>query len=264
MSNISGAVTNTFTLDMAQGGKYIAFFVTPKNANGTGTATRSAWHYVNAAPTIQNLVVKNPTNPGVFAVDETIEANFTYSDLENNPEGTHIYQWYRATTSSGTGATVISGATSKQYTLVQLDKDEFIGVSVIPVATTGSSPGNTYQSPWYLISEKPTAVLTGKDTVCSGGTGHLTIQFNGTAPWSFKYKLNGGVESEVTNINDQEYPWPVTGVGTYVLTGVKDSKYDNYNLGDASGTGILSNYQVSATLTLDTLKACSGIASPFR
>ena len=120
VSNISGAVTNTFTLDMAQGGKYIAFFLTPKNANGTGTATRSAWHYVNAAPTIQNLVVKNPTNPGVFAVDETIEANFTYSDLENNPEGTHIFQWYRATTSYGTGATVISGATSKQYTLVQL------------------------------------------------------------------------------------------------------------------------------------------------
>lgn len=91
---------------------------------------------------------------GSLYVNHSLEASFTYYDAEGDPEGAHVYQWYRATNDSGTSATAILGATSSIYELVAADTDKYIAVSITPVAISGTSPGipvfSSYQGPIIL------------------------------------------------------------------------------------------------------------------
>ena len=52
---------------------------------------------------------------------------------------TYSYQWYRATDSSGTGATAISGAKLASYTLTTSDAHKFVKVVVTANDANGSS-----------------------------------------------------------------------------------------------------------------------------
>src|SRR5690606_7195344 len=72
----------------------------------------------------------------------------TYYDADGDPEGNHLYQWYRANDISGTSATTIPGATSATYELVAADTGQYITVRITPVANSGTSPGIPAYSPY--------------------------------------------------------------------------------------------------------------------
>lgn len=93
-------------------------------------------------------VVINPTIEGSLNVGQILEANFTYYDADGDPEGNHLYQWYRANDISGTSATTIPGATSATYELVAADTGQYITVRITPVANSGTSPGIPAYSPY--------------------------------------------------------------------------------------------------------------------
>lgn len=78
---------------------------------------------------------------GELFVGQNLEARFIYYDADGDPEGTHLYQWYRSNNASGISATAISGATSVSYELVSADINKYIGVKITPVANVGRSPG---------------------------------------------------------------------------------------------------------------------------
>ena len=81
-----------------------------------------------------------------IAVGETLTGNYVYSDINNDPEGTSIYQWYHADDASGSNQVAISGAVELSYTLQATDENKFISFEVTPVAQTGVSPGTTVMS----------------------------------------------------------------------------------------------------------------------
>ena len=87
---------------------------------------------VKSAPVASNITIS-----GTFREDETLTASYTFTDLNNDPEGSSIYKWYRADDANGTNETVISGADQLSYTLVRADRGNFIRFSVTPVAQTG-------------------------------------------------------------------------------------------------------------------------------
>jgi uncharacterized repeat protein (TIGR02543 family) len=115
------------------------------NANKSVTA--------NFTPTGGNQapVASNVSISGSLVVGQTITGSFTYTDAESNPPGTHLYKWYKADNSAGSGQIAISGATSATYTLVPGDASKYIKFEVTPVASAGTSPGvavsNTYTGP---------------------------------------------------------------------------------------------------------------------
>lgn len=86
-----------------------------------------------------------------FNVDSVMTPSYTYTDAEGDLPGTHTYQWYRSTNSSGANETAINGATSSTYTLANADTGKWIGVKITPkdiVGSVGTVTASTRDSVW--------------------------------------------------------------------------------------------------------------------
>jgi len=90
----------------------------------------------NSAPTATNLSISG--NP---KVGDTLTGIYTYSDRDNDIEGTSTFKWYRGTSVDGLDKAELEDATSSSYTLTELDLDKYIFFEVTPIATTGFLKG---------------------------------------------------------------------------------------------------------------------------
>jgi hypothetical protein len=101
--------------------------------------------------------------------------------------------------------------------------------------TTGSgSVRITFNTP-------PTAVLSGTDTICAGGTAELSVTLTGQAPWSLTYNRNGSNSTVISNINTPNYKLKVSSAGTYTLTALTDAVCTN---GKVSGSATVRQLTV--------------------
>ena len=91
-----------------------------------------------------------------------------------------------------------------------------------------------------LLHSKPTAHISGADTICEGETSELQVDLTGTAPWSITWLLNGQNPTTVNNITSNHYALPVTRDGTYTLSGVRDAFCD----GTVTGSALIRVIQV--------------------
>lgn len=82
-------------------------------------------------------VASNVSIAGTAKENETLNASYTYSDVNGDTEGASVYRWYRAEDTNGKNEISISGATNKTYQLTGDDRDKYIRFSVTPVALTG-------------------------------------------------------------------------------------------------------------------------------
>lgn len=155
------AFTKTYTPQNDLLGRYIRVGVKAKDTNGlqatnfvygpwVGPITSS----VEAAPTAIN-VSYSPT-PGDGLVHT---GSYTFFDTNNDPEAISTFKWYRASTSSGTDATAIAGATSITYTGQTADIGTYLGFGVTPKSSTGTSTGTEviYYNPAITV---PKATFT--------------------------------------------------------------------------------------------------------
>ncbi len=120
-------------------------------------------------------MANNVTQTGNPEVNYTLTGSYQYLDVDNDPEGATIFKWYRADDASGLNETVISGATSTTYALVEDDTTKYIRFSATPGAQSGASPG----------SEIKAATFIGPITLWLCGTSTLTINHvssGGVAP----------------------------------------------------------------------------------
>ncbi len=88
-------------------------------------------------------VLKGPVKPeikgdvtisGNAYVGGALEAQFLFHDDNGDPEGEHIYQWYRLDSATDVTPEPISGATNRAYSPTTNDMDKFLQVQVTPVA----------------------------------------------------------------------------------------------------------------------------------
>jgi VCBS repeat-containing protein len=130
---------------------------------------------VDDAPTISNVTITGQTMSGA-----TLEGSYTFIDVDNDPEGNTLFQWYRGLKADGSDKQAIAGATSKQYTIQDGDVDYYLFFEVKPEELV-----NTFLSP---ASKKitardvdaPTAVLLapGNGTVDVSANDHFMITFS--------------------------------------------------------------------------------------
>jgi hypothetical protein len=262
---IGGAVSDTFTTRFADGGKWINMVVTPREQSGLwGDDDTSSWHYVNAAPVLQNFTIINKKHPGAFAVDETVKADYTYFDVELNAAGTNEYQWYSSQTGSWSDAQVISGATLDSFKITIAQNTRSIALQSYPHALSGTPRGERTRSPWFSVGTKPTAVISGNDTICRNSeVRRLTVTLTGTnPPWAIRYLKIGTTDTlNVSGIAASPYNLIVPDSGSYKLVKVSDQKY---NFGIVSGTGIIKYFTIpTATLSNAQVGICPGDIGPF-
>ncbi|MFQ3576298.1 MAG: hypothetical protein SNJ77_07680, partial [Cytophagales bacterium] len=112
------------------------------------------------------------TNKSVFCVNEV--ASITFNGTAG-PGAT--YNW------NFDGATIISGAGAGPYFVrwaTSGPKSVSLSIAI------GSCTSNNFVSNVF-VNPLPTAVLSGDNTICGGGSTNLRVDFTGTAPWIFNY-----------------------------------------------------------------------------
>jgi len=104
---------------------------------------------VNAAPVASNLSIG-----GTVQIGQTLTGTYTYTDVDNDPEGNSTFRWLR----NGAG---IPGATSISYVLVAADTGQEIRFEVTPVAQSGLLTGIAVQSA-PVSADNTAPIITGQ------------------------------------------------------------------------------------------------------
>jgi large repetitive protein len=135
-TSIARATARTYTLVAADQGATVSFEVTPVAQTGTSpgrpivsAAVGPVAPPVNLPPTASNVLIT-----GTADIGQVLTGSYTYTDAENDPEGTSLFRWLR-------DGTPVAGATAETYTLVVADQGAMVSFEVTPVAQTGTSPG---------------------------------------------------------------------------------------------------------------------------
>lgn len=97
-----------------------------------GTASESVAVTANSKPKAEDVTVMGTTSVG-----QIMTGLFRYTDVDNDPEGEHAFQWYRADDATGTNAVPIAEATHQIYMLTNDDQGKFILFGVKPRSRTG-------------------------------------------------------------------------------------------------------------------------------
>jgi len=126
----------------------------PSNPAGAWQATRTGLVVGGTAPVAAGLGIE-----GSPTVGSVLEAKFTYSDVENDPPGVHLYQWFRCDDTAGANPVAISGATQATYTVQGADQAKYLMVEVRPRAASGIPPDTgapvRYIMPTFITGTAP-------------------------------------------------------------------------------------------------------------
>jgi len=160
---ISGKTAATYTVSFSDGyaaGKYLAVGVTAVASNGeVGTEKISTWYATSAlvpAYDVVNLVGLTSGNAKNATTIAALKGTFSIMPAMIGAEGIPTYQWYYATSSTGTGKTAIAGQTASTHTVNiggsygYLNDTYYLAAGVTPVATTGET-GTEVLSSWVQL-----------------------------------------------------------------------------------------------------------------
>ena len=173
---IGGARNISYTLVANDASTSITFEVTPVAEIGTttGDTVRSSPIAVlsnNNPPTASGVSITD-TNGGSILVGDSLNGNYTYSDLEGDAEGATTFRWLR-------NGIAISGATNSTYTLVAEDGAASITFEVTPVAVTGAITGNAVTSSAIAVLNFPPTASSVDITDTNGGDALLGDSLSG-------------------------------------------------------------------------------------
>ncbi len=120
---------------------------------------------VRVAPVDDPPVAADLAVTGPALVGGTLVAGFTYSDVEGDPAGAPLYQWFRADQPDGTGRVDIPGATGATHVPTPDDLGRFIGFEVTPVAGAGTTPVGAAQASTAVgpVEKAPTTLTITSD-----------------------------------------------------------------------------------------------------
>ena len=127
--------------DLDDGNGHLCEYASSRDGLSAPSVPSSDWSPIDCE--VAPDTVGEIGSPSAFLMeDDTVTANYRYSDAEGDPAGTPLYQWYRSDTADPTGSyTAITGAASVSYTLVFGDVERHLQVLVTPLAQNGTSPG---------------------------------------------------------------------------------------------------------------------------
>jgi uncharacterized protein (TIGR02145 family) len=144
-------------------------------------------------------IAKNVSYSPAPGVNITAKANYTYEDVNNDPEGASSYQWYTATNASGAGQTAISGATSNEFYITSEYGEKHIGLGITPKALTGNLTGTevVYYAPTASIPAADFTIVSATQNTNNfyinrvmSASDYITVGINVTTAGSIKFTTN--------------------------------------------------------------------------
>lgn len=204
----------------------------------TATIAGTASVCVNAADPLITFTGANATPPYTFTYTVNNGGNQTIS------------------TTAGNSITI-------PVTTTMADTFIYTLISVQDASSTACSQLQT-GSATITVNPLPTATIAGTISVCKNDTSpNITFTgADGTIPYTFTYKINGGATQTVTSIgNSVTVPAPATATGTFIysLTGVEDAT-SCYQL--QSGTATITVNPLPTATVFGTTSVCKGGTVP--
>lgn len=164
--------------------------------NGAGASCLQLWDgydwkdlncfIINTPPVATDVLFS-----GAFRIGGMLTANFTYTDADGDLPGNHLYTWYLASDSSGSGSVIAQTGINNTFNLLNSYLGKHLAVEVTPVAISGVSPGlpviSAYRGPisnsptWPAIQNFETAPPDFELPLISHSGGDFTAG-NGTSP----------------------------------------------------------------------------------
>ena len=187
LSPISTETGSTYTVKSTDQGQYLAVRIKPVATNGSspGIAIESPAKRVNTVPKVTLSLL-----PDSVKIGDTLVIHRTYTDLENDPEGGSIRQWYRSLNPGGPFTELIPGGIDTVYIVTLSDKNAYLQFKYTPIARTGANPGiqvitsvvkieNT--APTVYLDPLPATILVGQKLTVTKTYDDLEGDFEGTS-----------------------------------------------------------------------------------
>jgi VCBS repeat-containing protein len=112
----------------ANGTDFFTFKVNDGHVDSLTVKVEITIQAINDVPIITHVSII-----GKPMVGETVAGNYTFADVENDPEGATEFQWYRGTKSDGSDKAAVNGANTKNYNVSDEDVGQYLFFEVKPV-----------------------------------------------------------------------------------------------------------------------------------
>ncbi len=253
---ISSGNSKTATVPTTTAGDYIYKLISVKGNNSCAQAqTDEVKVTVNTLPTASisgaTVVCKNSPKPDITFTGTNGTAPYTFSYTLNG-----VAQ-----------ANVVSSGATKTVAVPTNNAGEFIYVLTSVTDFNGCIQSITGQNATVNVNPLPTATISGPDSVCINGTANITISgANGTAPYTFTYRINGGGARTVSSTgSNSSVGVPVStatpGTFTYDLISVRDASSSSC-MQVQSGNAVVSVNPLPQATIAGTTQVCRNGASP--
>ncbi len=243
-----GSIPQGLPISGNEEGSAINFTV---NEAGTYTVQAVNIHYNTCSSDMNGsaVVVVNPLPIPMASSDSPTYCEGGDINLEAAPDDMISYNWVYP-----------NGATSNVQNpiIYDINRSEHHGSYSLTVEDEKGCVNSTSLN--LTVFERPTAEISGSQTICDGATANLTIEFTGEAPFSVTY-TDGHTPTTVNNILSSPYPFGVTpsSTTTYTLVDVSDANGCGILAGDISGEAIVTvNERPTATIISSDATICNG------
>ncbi len=222
------------------------------------TANGSASVLVNSLPTAtiagNNSVCQNSGTPQIIFTGSSGTQPYTFSYKIN---GGSVQTIYTTTGNSVAVDVPTNSAGTFIYSLISVQE------------SSGTSCGNSASgNATVIVNPLPTATIVGSTSVCQNSSAPA-ITFTGSgaiAPYTFIYKINGGVNQTITTTSGNSIsvsvPTSVAGIFTYSLVSVQESGI-NSCINSVSGSATVTVNQIADATIGGSANICQNAPSPL-
>ena len=167
---------------------------------------------------------------------------------------------WNLTYTNGTTPTSVTGITTSPYTFnVSPSATTTYTVTAVSDAGCTGQAGDITGSAVVTVNPRPTAVVSGSATVCSGTPATVSVALTGTGPWNLTY--TDGTTSHSVSSSTATYTLAVSpsATTTYTVTAVSDAGCSG-QAGDITGNAVITVNPLPAVPTITTTSpvVCAG------
>lgn len=182
----------------------------------------------------------------------------TFNVLPSNaPPGT-TYSWTLPTVAPLGSVTGISNTVYQQTSISQTLHNTTFNDGIVVYSVVAKNTGctsNTFTTSVRVLP-LPRAIITGDSVICRYQFDTLTLNFAGSAPWSFTYTDNNGTPRNITGITTNPYKLPVPAS----LANARELAFTNFRHGACLNTADTSKFlQLINPLPVGTMNTRRGI-----
>ncbi|MBI2966499.1 MAG: NHL repeat-containing protein, partial [Bacteroidetes bacterium] len=239
---VDPAITETVAAQICEGSTY-TFGTQTLTTSGTYNEIFTAANGCDSAVALTLTVNPLPTS-GITSGNKTICSGTTDIIIDF----TGIPPWTFTYTIDSLNSTTVSATPDNPYLLTVSAAGTYKVSALSDAFCTGT--GFTGSATIIIDSVLPASAITsGNDTICSGETTDIIIDFTGISPWTFTYTIDSLNPTTVSNTVDDPYILTVSDAGRYEVIALSG--------GGCAGTSFMG----SAKISVDTALPASNIIS---